>query len=131
MDMRKKEMFFCERKLFRKIKSNPLYIRTVDTGSDDGRAGLYNIKDTFGVDGIFVSGATYRTNPIQIFIKPTLNNGDSEKLRELFNQTLENLRDKTDSEFIRPTNTAITNIIRKYFGLSQAKKLLQANRSLS
>ncbi len=119
--------FFVNNKLFNKIKSNPLFIRTVDTGSEEGRAGLYNIKKTFEVDGIFVSGATYRTNPIQLFITPTLKNNDSEKLKEQFNQTLENLRDKTDSEFM--TTYKYTNgtgkYIRKYLGLSQAKKLLQ------
>lgn len=119
--------FFVNDKMFNQIKANPLFIRTVDTGSDTGRAGLYNIKETFGVDGIFVSGATYRTNPIQVFITPLLKNGDSEKLKEMFNQTLENLRDKTDSEFM--TTYKYTNgggkYIRKYLGLSQAKKLLK------
>jgi len=119
--------FFVNDKLFNKIKSNPLFIRTVDTGSEEGRIGLYDIKETFGVDGIFVDGATYRTNPIQVFIFPTLKNDDSKRLKEQFNQILENLRDKTDSEFM--TTYKYTNgtgkYIRKYLGLNQTKKLLQ------
>ncbi|OQA31042.1 MAG: N-6 DNA Methylase [archaeon ADurb.Bin336] len=122
-----KKEFFVNDALFNQIKLNPLFIRTVDTGSEKGRAGLYNIKDTFGVDGVFVKGATYRTNPIQLFIKPTLKKGESTKLKELFNQRLEKLRDRTDSEFMTTYKYSNHNskYIRKYLGLNQAKKIIQ------
>ncbi|EQD75640.1 methyltransferase, partial [mine drainage metagenome] len=68
----KSREFFVNDKLFSKIKSNPIFIRTVDTGGVGGKAGLYFIKDIYNVDGIYVSGSTYRTNPIQLFLEPTL-----------------------------------------------------------
>ena len=114
--------------LFNKIKSNPFFIRTVDTGSTEGRAGLYSIKDTFGVDGIFVEGATYRTNPIQLFIEPTLDENQNKSLRDTFNKVLEELRKKTDSEFMTTYKYSTgkkKGYTRKYLGLSQAKKLLE------
>jgi type I restriction-modification system DNA methylase subunit len=52
-----------------RIESNILYVRTVDTGSRDGRVGLGIIAEDFNVDGIYVSGNTYRTHPIQIFFE--------------------------------------------------------------
>ena len=57
-----KETFRVNELLYRKIKSNPLFVRTVDTGSLNGKAGIYSIRDEFGADGIFVKGSTYRTN---------------------------------------------------------------------
>ncbi|MHA1235970.1 MAG: N-6 DNA methylase [Promethearchaeota archaeon] len=55
-----------------KLHRNILYARTVDTGSIDGRSGLGIVKEHFGVDGIYVSGNTYRTHPIQVFLNPEL-----------------------------------------------------------
>jgi hypothetical protein len=48
------------------VKANPLFVRTLDTGSADGRAGLYFIPEVFDADGIVVTKATYRTHPIQL-----------------------------------------------------------------
>ena len=123
-----KQTFLVNNLLFNKIKSNPFFIRTVDTGSTEGRAGLYSIKDTFGVDGIFVEGATYRTNPIQLFIEPTLDENQNKSLRDTFNKVLEELRKKTDSEFMTTYKYSTgkkKGYTRKYLGLSQAKKLLE------
>jgi hypothetical protein len=53
--------------LYEYVKANPLFVRTLDTGSADGRAGLYFIPEVFGADGIVVTKATYRTHPIQVF----------------------------------------------------------------
>jgi len=44
----------------------------LDTRSWDGRAGIYDVKETFGVDGIAVTKEKYRTHPIQIFVIPEL-----------------------------------------------------------
>lgn len=118
--------FFVNDKLYSKIKSNPLYIRTVDTGGEKGKAGLYSIKETFGTDGIYVHGKTYRTNPIQIFIEPTLNSDESKELQTLFNRVLSDLREKTDSEFMTTYKYSESGTYtRKYLGLSQAKKILE------
>ncbi|BAB59862.1 TVG0727696 [Thermoplasma volcanium GSS1] len=121
-----KESFFVNDKLYEKIIRNPLFIRTVDTGNENGRAGLYYIKDVFGTDGIFVEGNTYRTNPIQVFIEPYLSLKQLKQLQLSFNQKLNELRAITDSEFMttyKYSNNA--KYTRKYLGLSQAKQLLE------
>ncbi|MEM0135081.1 MAG: N-6 DNA methylase [Thermoplasmatales archaeon] len=118
--------FFVNDKLMSKIKSNPLFIRTVDTGGVEGKAGLYSIKEAFNVDGIFVSGNTYRTNPIQVFIEPTLTAEQSKEIQNLFNIVLNELRESTDSEFMTTYKYSENgSYTRKYLGLSQARKILE------
>jgi type I restriction-modification system DNA methylase subunit len=121
----KKINFSVNQELIEKIKNNPLWIRTVDTGSWGGRAGLYSIKETFDVDGILVSKNTYRTNPIQIFFQTPITVDEQFLLKEYFNFTLEYLRKITDSEFMTTYKYSGANYTRKYFGLSQAKKLIE------
>jgi hypothetical protein len=120
-----KETFYVNDKLYNKIKSNPLFVRTVDTGSLNGKAGLYLIHKEFNVDGIFVKGQTYRTNPIQLFIEPKLTQKESYNLMLFFNKTLNKLREITGGDFM--TTYKYTNnpkYIRKYLGLKQVKELL-------
>jgi len=121
----KKISFSVNQKLFEKIKNNPLWIRTVDTGSWNGRAGLYSIKETFDVDGIIVTKNTYRTNPIQIFFQTPITVDEQFLLKDYFNLILEYLREITDSEFMTTYKYSGANYTRKYFGLSQAKKLIE------
>ncbi len=111
--------------LAERIRNNTLWIRTVDTGSWDGRAGLYFIKENFDVDGIIVTKNTYRTNPIQIFFQTPISVDEQYILKDFFNLTLEYLREITDSEFMTTYKYSGANYTRKYFGLSQAKKLIE------
>ncbi|MGC8608498.1 MAG: N-6 DNA methylase [Thermoplasmata archaeon] len=120
-----KETFYVNETLYIKLKSNPLFIRTVDTGSLDGKAGLYSIYDEFNADGIFVRGSTYRTNPIQIFIEPMLTKNENRVFMDLFNKNLNELRDRTDSDFMTTYKyTDNPKYIRKYLGLKQVKEIL-------
>ncbi len=112
-------------RLYKKLQNNPLFIRTLDTGSWEGRAGIYNVKEIFGVDGIVVTKEKYRTHPIQIFITPELAHDDLLLLKNYFNLMLEYFRNITDSEFLTTFKYSNSNYIRKYLGLSQAKKLLE------
>ncbi|MBU3912830.1 MAG: N-6 DNA methylase [Nanoarchaeota archaeon] len=118
-----KEVIRVNEKLAAKIKNNILFIRTVDSGSNL-RAGLYEIKDEFKVDGILVS-IPYRTNPIQLFFTPELSIEQQIKLKDYFNSKLEELREKTDSEFMTTYKYSKAKYTRKYLGLSQVKKLIQ------
>ncbi len=111
--------------LFHKIKSNILFIRTVDTGAKNGRAGLYKIQDIFGVDCLLVTKAKYRTHPIQIFIELPLSADEQTLLKDYFNLLLEYFREKTDSEFMTTYKYSNSEYTRKYLGLSQIKKLIQ------
>jgi len=124
--------FFVNDKLLSKIKSNPLFIRTVDTGGIEGKAGLYSIQHVFNTDGIFVSGNTYRTNPIQVFIEPTLSTEQSKEIQDLFNRVLNELRESTDSEFMTTYKyNENGKYTRKYLGLSQAKKIIETLQPLT
>ena len=112
-------------KLYNKIKNNPLLVRTLDTGRWEGRAGVYNAQEIFGVDGIVVTKEKYRTHPIQIFITPELPKDDLLLLKNYFNLMLEYFRNITDSEFLTTFKYSNSDYIRKYLGLSQTKKLLE------
>ncbi|BCW94675.1 MAG: N-6 DNA methylase [Fimbriimonadales bacterium] len=111
--------------LYEQVRANPLFVRTLDTGSADGRAGLYSIPEQFGVDGIVVTKATYRTHPIQLFIEPRLPLDDLLWLKDYFNLLLEYLRAQTDSEFMTTYKYSESAYTRKYLGLSQAKALIE------
>lgn len=127
----KKMKIYVNQRLFDKIKSNVLFIRTLDTGTADGKAGLYLIKEVFNVDGILVTKAKYRTHPIQLFISPKLSFDEQYILRDYFNLLLEYFRTKTDSEFMTTYKYSCSNYTRKYLGLSQAKRLIQTFPILS
>ncbi len=113
------------KRLYRKLQNNPLFVRTLDTGSWEGRVGIYDVKEIFGVDGIVVTKEKYRTHPIQIFITPELLKEDLLLLKNYFNLMLEYFRDITDSEFLTTFKYSNSDYIRKYLGLSQTKKLLE------
>jgi len=117
--------YLVNEKLYNKIIKNPLFVRTLDTGGWEGRAGIYNVKETFFVDGILVTKEKYRTHPIQIFITPELSEKDLFLLKSYFNLMLEYFRNITDSEFLTTFKYSNSDYIRKYLGLSQVKKLLE------
>ena len=112
-------------KLKQKLESNILYIRTVDTGSNHGRVGLGIIKADFNVNGILVSGNTYRTHPIQIFFEPQLSLEDQILIKDYFNFILELFREHLDSEFLTTYKYSNADYTRKYLGLTQTKKLIE------
>lgn len=120
-----RKKIYVNKDLYDKIKSNILFVRTLDTGTNDGRAGLYEIKEVFKVDGILVTKAKYRTHPIQIFIEPSLNIGEQVLIKNYFNLLLEFFRKELDSEFMTTYKYANSEYTRKYLGLTQVKKLIQ------
>jgi len=122
---------FVNEHLFNKIKTNILFIRTVDTGTSNGRAGLFEIKEIFYVDGLLVTKEKYRTHPIQIFIEPILSIEEQILLKNYFNLILEYFRKETDSEFLTTYKYSNSEYTRKYLGLTQAKKLIQTFPLLS
>ncbi|MCD6594462.1 SAM-dependent DNA methyltransferase, partial [bacterium] len=122
---------YVNKKLYTKTKSNVLFIRTVDTGSSNGKAGLYTMKEVFNVDGILVTKSRYRTHPIQIFIEPILSYENQILLKDYFNLILEYFREKTDSEFMTTYKYSNSEYTRKYLGLSQAKKIMKTFPFLS
>ena len=107
-----------------KIQSNILYTKTVDSGSDNGRVGLGLIQDYFNVSGIYVSGNTYRTHPIHLFLFPQVSISHQNLLREYFNTLLEHFRYSLDSEFLTTYKYSNANYTRKYLGLTQIRGLI-------
>ncbi len=121
----KKLILRIDNTLNQKIESNILYVRTVDTGSYNGRVGLGIIKDDYNVKGIYVSGNTYRTHPIQIFFEPRISPKDQKLIKIYFNFMLETYRKKLDSEFLTTYKYSEANYTRKYLGLTQTRKLIE------
>ncbi len=120
----KKIKIYVNEKIYNKIKSNILFLRTLDTGKLNGRAGIYEIKNIFGADAILVN-KKHRTHPIHIFLEPSLSFEEQILLKNYFNLMLEYFRDITDSEFLTTFKYSNNEYTRKYLGLSQAKKLIQ------
>lgn len=118
-------LVYVDERLYQKVRANPLFVRTLDTGTLTGRAGLYLIPEVFGADGILVSKAPYRTHPIQVFLEPTLPPEDILLLKDYFNLLLEHFRQLTDSEFMTTYKYSESAYTRKYLGLSQVKALME------
>lgn len=121
----KRILLYVNKDLKQKIDSNILYIRTVDSGTYDGRVGLGLINEDFNVQGIFVSSKTYRTHPIHIFLEPKLSMEDQILMRNYFNFILESFREKLDSEFLTTYKYSNAEYTRKYLGLTQGRKLIE------
>ncbi len=121
-----KKTIYTNEQYYAKITNNILFVRTVDTGSMRGRAGLYVIKEVFNIDGILVTKAKYRTHPIQIFIEPQITLEEQILLKEYFNLILEYFRELTDSEFLTTYKYSNSSeYTRKYLGLLQVRKIMQ------
>lgn len=120
-----KKIFRVNETLYDKITKNILYVRTVDTGSIGGRVGLHFIENDFNANGIFVSGNTYRTHPIQIFLNPEMSMKKQTLLRKYFNFVLESYRVRLDSDFLTTYKYSNASYTRKYLGLNQARKLIE------
>ena len=121
----KNKVLNVNEELYKKIKSNILFVRTLDTGKMDGRVGLYEVKEVFNVDGIFVSKSKHRTHPIQIFFEPIISKEHQKLLKNYFNLLLEYFREKTDSEFMTTYKYSNSQYTRKYLGLLQVKNLIE------
>ena len=120
-----KEEIRVSNRFKKEILLNILFVRTVDTGSSEGRAGLFNIKDVFGTEGIFAT-TPFRTHPIQIFFIPTLRHDEQKLLLEYFNILLEHFRKIDDSEFLTTFKYSEAEYTRKYLGLTKVKQLIQS-----
>lgn len=126
-----KVLRFVDEALYQKVKSNPLFLRTLDTGTSHGRTGLYLIPEVFEADGIVVTRGIYRTQPIQLFLSPALKYDEIVLLKDYFNLLLEHFRDITDSEFMTTYKYSKSGYTRKYLGISQAKALIETFPYLS
>jgi len=77
------------------------------------------------VNGIYVSGNTYRTHPIQIFFEPVITPNEQKLLKDYFNFVLETFREKLDSEFLTTYKYSNAEYTRKYLGLTQVRSLIE------
>jgi len=113
------------------VRENALFVRTVDTGSAEGRAGLYSIREVLDADGVVVTKSPYRTHPVQVFLEPGLSEGERDLLCRYVNSVLERFRFETDSEFMTTYKYSESAYTRKYLGLSQMRRLIQTCPLLS
>ncbi|MEM0155294.1 MAG: SAM-dependent DNA methyltransferase [Thermoplasmataceae archaeon] len=109
----------------KKISENLLFLKTLDSGSVEGRCGLYRTADVFGTQAIMISGSPYRTHPIQLMIE-NVSGGEQEFMERFFNLILEHYRKQLDSEFMTTYRYSNSNYTRKYLGLNQAKLILDS-----
>jgi len=123
---KQKKEYFVNDEMFSKIKNNYLYIRTIDTWKNTWRIWLYDIREDFEADCIVITNwKTYRTYPIQIFLK-SHKNVSLDKLKKYFNETLEHFRDKYDSDFLTTfMYSENSEYVRKFIGLTYTKQLIQ------
>jgi len=111
--------------LYQRIKRNPLYLRTLDTGKPDRKAGFYDVKEEYNADGLLVSlPHTYRTHPIQIFFDDDLSETDVRFVQLWSNCILNLLREEFDNDFLTTYRESSNYYTRKYFGLNQARKII-------
>jgi len=110
-----------------RIRRNDIWVRTIDTGSEQGMAGFYSIRESFGADGIVVgSNFTYRTSPIQVFLDPPPLPADLAFAMVWANALLRYMRGRLGSNFMTTYKYSGSSYTRKYLGLKQAKSLLKA-----
>jgi len=123
---KKHKEYFVSPSLYNKIKKNHLYIRTIDTGKNNGRIWLYDIRKDYNADCIVITnGKTYRTYPIQVFLKSE-KPFHMEELKKYFNLTLESFREKYDSDFLTTfMYSENAEYVRKFIGLTYTRKLIQ------
>lgn len=120
-----RRVFYVNDRLYKKIKNNILFVKTIDGVRENEKAGIYVIKDYFNADCIVVTKSPYRTHPIQLFFEPEVSVEDQLLLKDYFNFVLNSLRELTDSEFMTTYKYANTSFTRKYLGLTQVKKLIE------
>lgn len=118
--------YYVNEVLYKKIKNNYLYIRTIDTWKNNWRIWLYNIKKDYNADCIVITnGKTYRTYPIQVFLS-TSSDINLKEIKKHFNETLEYFREEYDSDFLTTFMYSETSqYVRKFIGLTYTKRLIQ------
>jgi methylase of polypeptide subunit release factors len=109
--------------MWEKVSNNMLFLKTLDSGSSEGRCGIYKTADIYGTQAVVISGATYRTHPIQLMIE-NVSREEQEFMILFFNKLLEHYRRRLDSEFMTTYKYSSSTYTRKYLGLNQAKLIL-------
>jgi len=122
----KPRLIFVSRALAERIKNNILFLKTLDTGSVEGRAGLYEHRQIFNVEGLLVTRSfTYRTHPIQVFFEDGITPEEQLFVKMWFNELLETLRSALDSDFMTTYRQTTKYYTRKYLGLKQAIMIIE------
>jgi predicted RNA methylase len=92
-----KKKFEISENLYNVIQNNIVLLKAIDTGTDDGKICLENIKD-YGLDAL-ISIKTSR-NQIQIIFPNEVTTGEQKKIIELFNKELNRKREEYFSLFM-------------------------------
>ncbi|MBI5700029.1 SAM-dependent DNA methyltransferase [Candidatus Saganbacteria bacterium] len=108
----------------RKIRKNHLIIRTLDTGSNNGRIGIYEHSKIYGTAGLTTSKGCFRTTPIQILFYRELSYTDQIFIMKWCNYWLEYFRGKLNSIFLTTYRHTSKNYTRKIIGLKKVKELI-------
>lgn len=105
------------------LRSSPLYLRTLDSGRWEGRAGIRPASE-LGGEAVVFSGKPHRTHPIALLFQG-LDQEGSLLAAQAFNLLLEHFRDRCQSLFLADyKGSRSARYPRKYLGLETAKALL-------
>lgn len=123
---KKHKEYFINKDFYEKIKKNYLYIRTIDTWKNNWRIWLYDVRKNYKADCIVITNwKIYRTYPIQIFLDAK-KDIPLDKLKQYFNNTLEDFRKKFDSDFLTTfMYSKNSKYVRKFIWLTYTKQLIQ------
>jgi hypothetical protein len=80
------------------IKSNVILLKAIDSGTNEGKIALENIKDKYGVECL-VSKQSSR-NMIYLVFGKSISIKDQEKIIKLFNEKINEMRDSYLSLFL-------------------------------
>lgn len=106
------------------LRGQRIFVRTLDGVRNDQRAGFYFVDEAFDVDTLVISKTPFRTHPALVILEPTLDDETLTLLKDYANMVLNYFREQTDSSFLT-TFKYSKGIVRKYFGLKQARAILE------
>lgn len=112
-----------DRTLAEALRRSPLYLRTLDSGTWEGRAGIRPVSE-LGGEGVFHSGRPHRTHPIAVRFQG-LDREGALLAAQAFDVILEHFRASCRSLFLSDYKGSRAAFYpRKYLGLQTAKALL-------
>jgi len=110
-----------------KLEKNILILRTTDTGTKIGKLGLYTISEIWGEDKKECKGLITKISSrvyTQIFFREELNKEKQLKLKDNFNEKINELREEYNSIFLTNYKNSSNGEQRKRVSFDQVYKLI-------
>ena len=113
-----------------RITKNILFLRSTDTGTKEGKLGLYELKELFPKSFYKKEPITLLTKKtsrlcVPIFFKDELTKEEQKKIKENVNKKLEKLRNKYNSIFLTNFKNTTNSIARKRITFKEIYGLIE------